>query len=70
MADDSSRDRLDKVTGVPQIEVTPEMLEAAVKVFRESGIVDECSEVDKLVVREMLEASLQVLRGLSPVCKQ
>lgn len=50
------RDRAEKEAGVPQIEVTPEMVEAGFKVLSASGIADDYLEADKLLVGEIFEA--------------
>ena len=48
----------------PEIEVTPEMIEAGFKVLRNSGIADEYLEADTLSVAEIYRA-MEVRRRLS-----
>lgn len=55
MCNDSSRQGGNE-KGVPQIEVTPEMIEAGFKVLAASGIADDYLEADKSLVAEIFEA--------------
>lgn len=57
----SQRDRPDNETGVPLIEVTPEMIEAGFRILSASGIADEYLEADKLVVGEIFRAMFGAL---------
>ena len=56
-----SRQAGDEHTGVPQIEVTPEMLEAGFRVLSASGLADEYLEADKLVLSEIFQAMWSAL---------
>ena len=51
----------DTDTGVPQIEVTPEMVEAGFKVLKASGLADDLLVADKCMVADIYRAML-VLR--------
>lgn len=44
--------------GAPKIEITDEMVQAAMAVLHESGYLDYCSSSDRVLVREMLEAAV------------
>ena len=45
-----------------KIEITPEMIEAAVLILRGSGLVERASSGDHLVVRDMLRMALRTSR--------
>lgn len=47
------RDRSGNEKGVPQIEVTPEMIEAGFQVLRASGLAEDYLETDKRMVAEI-----------------
>ena len=45
----------------PQIEITPEMIEAGYAILRRSGIKDEYLEADKLWIVEIFETMYRLL---------
>ncbi len=49
----------DNEKGVPQIEVTPEMIEAAYRVWEDSGKTDYVSPSDKVFLHEVIVAALR-----------
>ena len=50
----------DNEKGVPEIQVTPEMIEAAYRVWQDSGATDYVSDSDKLMLHEIIVAALEV----------
>jgi hypothetical protein len=53
----------------PEIEITPEMIEAATKVLHESGIVEFPTPSDECPVKRMLEAALVARKSSSQTRK-
>jgi len=62
MCKDESRQAGSTKEGVTQIEVTPEMIEAGLRVLHESGELEHLTPSQEALVRDILDSALLALK--------